>query len=135
MNIPDNLKDRILRKYLNKWRNKAMRYKGIMELLRSILNNYDDFKNNLIRYNLYRWQYKAKYLTQLENARIISEFCKPIIRNSEVIKKWKKLADGLRNKNRGNEIDDILNKLRKLLGLKLLKKPIIDNARKAVLKN
>ena len=134
MNIPDNLKDRILRKYLNKWRNKAMRYKGIMELLRSILSNYDDFKNNLIRYNLYRWQYKAKYLTQLENARIISEFCKPIIRNSEVIKKWKKLADGLRNKNRGNEIDDILNKLRKLLGLKLLKKPIIDNARKAVLK-
>jgi uncharacterized protein YjgD (DUF1641 family) len=78
--IKDDLRDRILRKYLNIWRNKAMRSRLIMEILRSIFSTFDDFKNNLIRYNLYRWQYKARYLTQKKQARIISEFCKPIIK-------------------------------------------------------
>jgi len=132
LNLKDDLRDRLLRKYLNIWRNKAMRYKGIMELLKSIFNTYDDFKNNLLRYNLYRWQMKAKYLTQLENARIISRFCKPILKKNAAIRNWHKLADGLRNKNRGDEVDDALNKLRRLLGFNKLKKPLRDHARKDV---
>ena len=132
LNLKDDLRDRILRKYLNIWRNKAMRYKGIMELLKSIFNTYDDFKNNLLRYNLYRWQMKAKYLTQLENARIIQRFCKPILKKNAAIRNWHKLADGLRNKNRGDEVDDALNKLRNLLGFNKLKRPLRDHARKDV---
>ena len=132
LNLKDDLRDRLLRKYLNIWRNKAMRYKGIMELLKSIFNTYDDFKNNLLRYNLYRWQMKAKYLTQLENARIISRFCKPILKKNAAIRNWHKLADDLRNKNRGDEVDDALNKLRRLLGFNKLKKPLRDHARKDV---
>ena len=132
LNLKDDLRDRLLRKYLNIWRNKAMRYKGIMELLKSIFNTYDDFKNNLLRYNLYRWQMKAKYLTQLENAQIISRFCKPILKRNAAIRNWHKLADKLRNKNRGDEVDDALNKLRSLLGFNKLKKPLRDHARKDV---
>ena len=131
--IQDNLIDRILRKYLNIWRNKAMRYKGIMEILRSIFNTYDDFKNNLIRYNLYRWLYKAKLIKQKEQARIISEFCKPIIKYNSVLKNWHKLANGLRNRDRDQEIEDALNKLRSILGFQKLKRPIVHNARKTVL--
>ena len=131
--ITDDFRDRILRKYLYIWRNKAMRYKGIMELLRSIFNSYDDFKNNLLRYNLFRWSYKAKFLTQKEQERIISEFCKPILNYRNALRNWHKLADGLRNKNRDKELDDIYNKLRQLIGIQRLKKPIIHNARKTVL--
>ena len=133
MPIQDDLRDRILRKYLNIWRNKAMRSKLIMEILRSIFSTFDDFKNNLIRYNLYRWQYKARYLTQKKQARIISEFCKPIIKYQSVLKNWHKLADGLRNKDRDQEIEDALDNLRRILGFEKLKKPIVHNARKTVL--
>jgi len=132
MPIQDDLRERILRKYLNIWRNKAMRSKLIMEILRSIFSTFDDFKNNLIRYNLYRWQYKARYLTQKKQARIISEFCKPIIKYQSVLKNWHKLADGLRNRDREEEIVDALDKLRRILGFEKLRKPIVHNARRTV---
>ena len=133
MIIKDDLKNRLLKKYLNKWRNKAMRYKGIMELLRSILSNYDDFKNNLLRYNLHKWRYKAKFLTQKENARIISEFCKDIFSKNDAIRNWHKLANGLRNIGKDGEIFDILDRLRTYLGLKKLQKPLKKYAKKDVL--
>ena len=133
MGIQDELKNRLLRKCLNNWRNKAMRYKGIMELLRSIFSNYDDFKNNLLRYNLYRWQYKAKYLTQEENARIISEFCKDIQNKINAIRNWHKLSDALKNKDKDKEVEDALNKLRNLVGLNRLKKPIKHHVGKDVM--
>ena len=128
--ISDDLRDRILRKYLNIWRNKAMRYKGIMELLRIIFNTYDDFKNNLLRYNLFRWSYKAKFLTQKIHEKTISEFCKDILKYKNAIKNWHKLADGLRKKNKDKDLEDIYNKLRNLMGIQKLKKPILHNARK-----
>ena len=133
MIIQDDLKNRLLKKYLNRWRNKAMRYKGIMELLRSILSNYDDFKNHLLRYNLYRWQYKAKFLTQKENARIISEFCKDIFSKNDALRNWHKLANALRNRGKDREIFDLLDRLRTYLGLKKLQKPIKELAKKDVL--
>ena len=130
--ISDNLRERILRKYLNIWRNKAMRYRGIMELLRSIFNTYDDFKNNLLRYNLLRWRYRAKLLYQLEQARIISEFCKPLLKHNNAIKNWHKLADGLRNLNKDLELEEIYKKLKQLIGIQRMKKPIINNARRTL---
>ena len=133
MIIKDDLKNRLLRKYLNKWRNKAMRHKAIMEILRSIFNNYDDFKTNLLRYNLYRWRYKAKLVAQKEYADIISEFCKNVLKKKNAIRNWHKLADGLKNKDKDKEVEDILDKLRNLLGLNKLKKPITDHVRKDVL--
>ena len=132
MPIQDDLRERILRKYLNIWRNKAMRSRLIMEILHSIFSTFDDFKNNLIRFNLYRWQYKARYLTQKKQARIISEFCKPIIKYQTVLKNWHKLADGLRNKDRDLELEDALDNLRRILGFERLRRPIVHNARETV---
>ena len=72
-------------------------------------------------------------IKQKEQARIISEFCKPIIKYNSVLKNWHKLANGLRNKDRDQEIEDALNKLRSILGFQKLKRPIVHNARKTVL--
>ena len=133
--ITDELKDRFLRKYLNIWRNRAMRFKTIMNILRSLFNTYDDFKNNLLRHNLYRWLYKAKYLKQLEQAKIISEFCKPILKYREAIKNWHRLVDKLRHLTKDQELESIYRKLRALIGIQRIKKPIVHNARKTVLDN
>ena len=131
--ITDDLKDRFLRKYLHIWRNKALRHKAIMEILRSIFKSYEDYKKDLLRQSLFKWLYKAKLLKQKEQARIISEFCKRIFKYRNVLKNWHRLADKLRNKNKDKELEDIYNKLRNLIGIQRLKKPIIHNARKTVL--
>ena len=133
--IKKDTNKKLLREYLNKWRNKVMRYKGIMEFLRIIFNNYDDFKNNLLRYNLKKWQYKAKYLTQKENARIISEFCKDILKKNEAIRNWHKLSNILKNQGKDKEVEYIIKKLRIIFGFNKLIKPITDHARKDVLDN
>ena len=128
--ISDEFKDRILRKYLIRWRNKAMRQKGIMELLHIIFSNYDDFKNNQILYNLRKWQYKAKLLSQKKNAKIISEFCKDILKYKKAVKNWKKLADKLRKNNFDDDLDKMCYYLRKLIGLNKLKKTLLHNINK-----
>ena len=133
--ISEEFKDRILHKFLNRWRNKAMRYKGIMELLKIIFTNYDDFKNNQLLYNLRRWQYKAKYIASKDNARIISEFCKDIEKYKNAVKNWKKLAKKLKKNNYDDDLDEIYDRLRNLMGMNKLKKPILHNARKTVMDN
>ena len=133
--ITDEFKDRILRKYLNRWRNKSMRYKGIMELLYIIFANYDDFKKNQLLYNLRKWQYKSKYITQKDNAKIISEFCKDILKYKKALRNWKKLANKLRRNKLNDEIDDLCDRLRYLIGLKKLEKILRKNAGKTVLNN
>ena len=99
-----------------------MRYKGIMQLLISIINSYGGFKNNLLRYNLKRWSYKAKYLYQVEQAKIIQEFCRDILRKRSVIIDWNRLTGRVRHKNRKNDLHDLLGKLRTVVGLSKITK-------------
>ena len=130
--IPNDLRKRILRKYLNNWRNKAMRYKGIMQLLISIINSYGGFKNNLLRYNLKRWSYKAKYLYQVEQAKIIQEFCRDILRKRSVIIDWNRLTGRVKHKNRKNDLHDLLSKLRTVVGLSKLTKTFNNHVRRDI---
>ena len=133
--ISEEFKDRILAKYLKRWRNKAMRFKGIMELLKIIFSNYDDYKNNQLLYCLRKWQYKSKYLTAKKNAKTISEFCKNILKYKTAVKNWKKLSDKLKQNNMLNDIDKMKYYLRYLMGLKKLKKPLLHNTQKYVMNN
>ena len=86
-------------------------------------------------YNLRRWQYKAKYIASKDNARIISEFCKDIEKYKNAVKKWKKLAKKLKKNNYDDDLDEIYDRLRNLMGMNKLKKPILHNARKTVMDN
>ena len=131
--ISEEFKDRILHKFINSWRNKVMRQKGIEELLRIIFTNYDDFKNNQLLYNLRKWQYKSKYITAKKNAKIISEFCKDIEKYKNAIKNWKKLANKLSKDNYDCDLDEILYNLRNLKGFKTLEKPLLKNAQNLVM--
>ena len=130
--LSDIARERILRKYINIWRNKAMRHKAIMEILRSLLLSFDDFKTNLLRYNLRKWMYKARYITQKENAKIICEFCKPILKYKDAVKNWRRLADALRKLDKNEDIDEIYYKLRHWLGTRILRKMLVRNAGRTV---
>ena len=131
--ISEEFQDRILHKFIIRWRNKVMRQKGIMDLLKIIFTNYDDFKNNQLLYNLRKWQYKAKYLTAKKNAKIISEFCKEIEKYKKAIKNWKKLANKLRRDNFNFDLEEILYNLRILKGFKILDKILKNKAQNLVM--
>ena len=131
--ITDEFKDRIIRKFLNRWRNRAMIHKAIMELLYIIFSNYEDFKKNQLLYNLRKWQYKSKYLTQKNNAKTISEFCKDILQKKKAVRNWKKLADKLRRNYLNDEVDELCYRIRNLIGLKKLEKLLKDKVGKNVL--
>ena len=131
--ISEEFQDRILHKFIIRWRNKVMRQKGIMELLKIIFTNYDDFKNNQLLYNLRKWQYKAKYLTAKKNAKIISEFCKEIEKYKKAIKNWKRLANKLRRDNFNFDLEEILYNLRILKGFKILDKILKNKAQNLVM--
>jgi hypothetical protein len=76
--------------------------------------------------------YKARYITQKENARIISEFCKPILKYKDAVKNWRRLADALRRLDKNEDIDEIYYKLRHWLGTRILRKMLVRNAGKTV---
>ena len=130
--LTDEVRERILRKYLLIWRNKAMRKKGIMEILRLLFINCDNYKTNLLRHYLIKWLYKARYITQKEYAKVICRFCRPILLYKTAANNWHRLADALRNLDKNEDIDEIYYKLRHLLGLRILKKTFVKNAGRKV---
>ena len=135
MNIKNNANTRLLKEYFKKWKNKVMRTKGIMELLRRIFNTYDDFNNNLLRHYLNKWLYKAKYITQQKKAYIISDFCKDILEKTQALRNWRKLSDGLKKKDKNEEIEYILVTLRYVVGLNRIIKIITNHVKKDVFDN
>ena len=132
LDIKNNQRKRILKKYLIRWRNKALSSKYIIYYLTKFLKNNEDTNNNLLRSTLYRWLYKTRFIIVKENERIISEFCKEISRKIYITKKWKELADKLRKKEKGKDIDDINKKLRTYIILKIITKTVKNHAIKDV---
>ena len=132
LDIKNNQRHRILKKYLIKWRNKALSNKYIIYYLTKYVKNNENTTNNLIRSTLYRWLYKARFIRVKENERIISKFCKDISRKIYITKKWRELSDKLRKKEKGYDIDEINKKLRTYIILKIIKKTVKNHAIKDV---
>ena len=121
-----------MRKYIIKWRNKALSNKYIILYLTKLLKNRENYNNNILRSIVYKWLYKAKLKKVREKERIISEFCKNIARKIDIIKKWKELGNRLRNKEKEFDIDEINNKLKYYISMKIIKKIFKKHAQKDI---
>ena len=87
------------------------------KLLIKILNKYGRSTDDIINYYLRRWAYINKLLTQINNSNIIQEFCRKRLRKKINDMRWRKLYELLRNKNRKNNIKDILYKIKYYKGI------------------
>ena len=88
------------------------------KILKNLFIKYARLKpNNYIESYFTRWRYINKRLDQINNAKIIQRFCKMQLRNRNIIKKWKKLYLLLKDKDRKNNTKDILNKIKKYIGI------------------
>ena len=114
-NIFQNKNNRInylIKRALNKWKNKAFKNKYIMLSLHKLIQKKEEKDNNKLRSILYTWLYKAMLLKIKRKEKIISDFFKDIKRKKYIISKWKYLKDLLKNRIRKNEINDIINNLK-----------------------
>ena len=132
LNIKQNQRRKILKKYLIQWRNNTLSSKYIDLYLTKFLKKKDRINDNILRSILYKWLYKAHFITVIQKEKIISKFYKDIARKISIIKKWREISDKLRNKKRKYEIDDIYKKLRTLLSLQIINKIVKKNVKKDV---
>ena len=153
--------EKTLRKYINRWkknindRNKNINDASI-KIIKNIKKNQGTYfignlkvikrdyiiskiikrnerpNNDILDSYLSKWRYKIKKIEQIENANIIQKFCEIKLRKRDVVKKWKRLYLLLRNKNRNNNIKDILKLIKYFIGIKKLGKILKGNNNKNV---
>ena len=152
-NINRKNNDIILRKFINRWkknirdRNKNINEAGdqLLKIFRK--NKIKDFIGNLKetkKYNILRkiiimnerpnedildsyfskWRYISKKMTQINYAKIIQKFCEIKLFYLRNIKRWKKLGEKLKNKDRNNDIKNIIDLLKYYKGLKKIVKTL-----------
>ena len=160
-NINRKNNDIILRKFLNRWqknvndKNKNMlnARNHILKYIKKTKGKYffDKLKDNRKRVKLNKiikkhakpkelildcyfkkWIYINKLLKQVENAKIIQNFCRVEFRNRLNKNKWKKLYLLLRRKNKKKNIKDILRLLKNYIGMKKLSKTLIKNNKRNI---
>ena len=78
---------------------KQVTKKRINEILSNLINSKETNKSNIKKYFTI-WRRNANYLTLMENAQIISEFCKNNFDRTRNYRKWKKICEKLIIKER-----------------------------------
>ena len=68
--------------------------KRITEILYKCITSKNTTKSIIKKY-FYLWLRKANYLTLMENARIITDFCRNNLDKAKIYKKWKKISEKL----------------------------------------
>ena len=87
------------------------------KIIKNVFIKYGKPKNDIIDYFFQRWKYINKKMTQIENDKIIQQFCRKHLRNLIYIKKWKKLFYFMRKELDKNEIYEIILYLKYYKGL------------------
>ena len=157
-NLNRKSNDILLRKYFNKWKKNVKDKNKILEEavfyllkfgaakngkyffkklkdnkkrieLKKIIIKYGKSNRDIINYYFKRWIYITKSIDMTEKANIIQEFCKVRLKNRLGKNKWRKLYLLLKNKEKKNNIKDILKILKYYIAMKKLNISIKKNTK------
>ena len=160
-NINRKENEKLLRKYFNRWKknindknkninngikiiikiiklNKGkelinnLKYNKKDNLLKKIIKRNEIPNDRMLNAYFNRWRYINKKLGQIDNANIIQRFCEMKLFDLRNRNRWNKLYSLLKNKNRKNEIKDILNIIKYYVGIKKLTDIIIGNNKRNI---
>ena len=160
-NINRKNNDILLRKYLNIWKRNVKNKNTILlngtdKLLKIFKNNLakyfiNELKDNIKEIKLqniiikkekpkeYRldsyfakWLYITKKLNQIDNANIIQKFCLMKLKNRKLQNNWEKLYLLLKNKNKKDNINDLLKSLKYYISMTKLTKTLKDINKKNI---
>ena len=114
-NIVENLDNKnkyLIKRILNRWKNKAFNNKYVLLFLTTFVQNKEEKDNNILRSALCTWLYKAMLFKIKHKEKIISEFVKDIQRKKYIISKWRHLLDLLKDQIKKDDINDIIDDLK-----------------------
>ena len=120
--------DKILRMKLKQWKEIADEMKRrdemettknnkIIELLKLLIDRYDDDKMAVLRRNLKRWQENSSELTHEINAKRIAKFVTETYKITKARINWKTLGGKLKFSKYSQETKDLIQNIKKLVGL------------------
>ena len=155
VNIQNNLKERILKKAINKWSTKSQKLgtKRSAEMIQKNLRIYlykkkQENKKNILKHLLLKLSeknsnIKYKYFTRMQNQTSkytkniqkikIANFFKNKFKISEARKKWISLAQKYSLRNRNDDIANLIYKIKQYVLLDRMKDPFIHKARVSVI--
>ena len=152
INIQDNLKERILKKYLDIWREKADKLRKnygvniiiknmrlyakkkrkenreqiLKNILLNLLNKNDNTKNKYFK----KWKDIDQKIKNDQAKARVARYLKKRFKLSNARKNWYKLCKNLALKNRNNDVFQFVQGVKKYISLNKLKNPLIDLARR-----
>ena len=106
------------------------RQKNKKEILTKILSNLILKKSNVLKSYFNRWNDIAKKLQNNYVKQRIGKFLALIYKISKARQNWNNLVNKLKIKNRNGKVFEIIKKLKQIIYLTKMKKPIINMARK-----
>ena len=129
--------EKILRMKLKQWKDiadelkrkeemESTRYNKIIELLMRLIDRYDDDKMAIIRRNLKRWHEKTVEYTKIINAKKISKYMTDVYKTNKARINWKSLGGKLKFSKYSKETKDLINDIKKLVGLQTFINEITD---------
>ena len=129
--------DKILRMKLKQWKEIAdelarrdemntKKNNRILELLTIMLDRYDDDKMSIIRRNLKRWKKNTDEMTKEINSKRISKYITDVYKINKARIMWKSLGGKLKFSKYSKETRDLIQNIKKLVGLQTFINDITD---------
>ena len=149
LNISDNLRNRILRKNLNIWKENAdklakkraaekwkiyLKQKNKSQILRKILHNLVLQKSNLLKNYFNKWKNVTKKLEAELKRNMIAQYIRERFKISKARENWIRLLQKFKLQNRNENIFEVVTNLKKIKIMEKLKKTFDDLARKKFIK-
>ena len=132
LSISDNYKKRLLRKFINIWKNKIYIKNQKYKYLKKFINKKEHIIKGLKLSFLFKWLYHAKIDTMKNNIKIIQSEYRNYKTNKLVTNNWIKLAHALSHKEFGNEIKDIIKRIKAYIYLNKIKRFIMKKSGKNI---
>jgi len=152
INIQDNLKERILKKILDTWHEKANklsrklgaeiiiknyrlyaslkkkenREQILKNILLNLLNKNNDMKNKYFK----KWKDIDQKIKNNQSKARVARYIKNRFKISKARKNWIKLSKNLKLKNRNNDLYNFVQKIKQFCLIKKFMRPFTDLARK-----
>ena len=129
--------DKILRMKLKQWKEiasemtrweqmESKKNNRILELLTMMIDRYDDDKTAVLRRNFLRWKKNSEDMTKEINSKRISKYITDVYKITKARIMWKSLGGKLKFSKYTKETKDLINNIKKLVGLQTFINDITD---------
>ena len=132
LSISDNYKKGLLKKFFNIWKNKIYLKNQRLKYLEKFITKKDHITKGLKLSYLFKWLYHTKIDIMKNNIKIIQNEYRNYKTNKLSKNNWIKITNALSQKKYGNEINDIIKRIKAYIYLNKIKRFIMKKTGKNI---